>query len=282
MTPVDFFIAGAGRLASAIDGPLGRRRRLTWAIAAGLITLSSVVVLVIGSSPRPTDLTFEDVRLDRIPAMTSWVRLEGELRAGNSGLFELHDTRDDSLYIIVHDAESLPLGHLIVTGRISPAATTGNIGTLVPDLPPVPKANEPFAVILLPVALGSFLVLGIRRGYPVVRRERRGRGPTGSLGPGESMPIRWSGRIVSDIVPRGDAHPGTIAVASAPDVSDLSIDEGGLPRRVRVRRPAPVRRVRTCRLGGCEPGLEVYAPAAELLLTFTDRASRDQFEATLR
>lgn len=215
MTPVDAFIAGAGRLAIAIAGSLGRRRRLTWAIAAGLITLSSVVVLFIGSSPRPTDLTFEDVRLDRIPAMTSWVRLEGELRASKNGLFELHDTRDDSLYIIVHDADRLPLGHLIVTGRISPAATTGNIGTLVPDLPPVPKANEPFAVILLPAALGSFLVLGIRPGYPVVRRERRGWRPTGCLRPGESMPIRWSGRIVSDIVPRADAQPSTISVASA-------------------------------------------------------------------
>ena len=61
----------------------------------------------------------------------------------------------------------------VMTGRISPRqATSGNIGTLVADIPAEPKRNEPFALILLPAALGGMIVAGRRIGYPVVRHER--------------------------------------------------------------------------------------------------------------
>ena len=116
------------------NGAVARARRLTWYVVTGLVLMSLIPVLIIGSSPRPTDLTFEDVRLERIPAMTSWVRLEGDLRVREGGigdLYELHDLKDDDLYVLIHNAASLPPGRQVVTGRISPrAAETGNIGTL--------------------------------------------------------------------------------------------------------------------------------------------------------
>ena len=150
------------------------------------------------------DLTFEDVRLERIPAMTSWVRLEGELRPPEGGvgeLYELHDLKDPSLYLILSNASSLTLGHQVVTGYISPrGAETGNVGTLITDIPAVPKANEPFAVILFPAALGAFVAMGINVGYPTRRHEASWKGAPRPIEPGASVSVRWSGRIGSETV----------------------------------------------------------------------------------
>jgi hypothetical protein len=105
VTPLDLGLAAAGRLAAAIDGPPGARRRLTWVVVTGLVLMSAIPTLVIGSSPRPTDLTFEDVRLERIPAMTTWVRLEGDLRVrlcridGSEPALEVHAPTADLLLV---------------------------------------------------------------------------------------------------------------------------------------------------------------------------------------
>ena len=96
MTPIDVGLAAAGWLAAAVERRTGSRRG-TAAVVLGLVLLSAVITYSIGSSRRPTDVSFEDVRRDRLPAMTSWVRLEGELRQlpGDSG-YELHDTANDA------------------------------------------------------------------------------------------------------------------------------------------------------------------------------------------
>ena len=247
--------------------------------------MSLIPVLFIGSSPRPTDLTFEDVRLERIPAMTSWVRLEGDLRVREGGigdLYELHDLKDDDLYVLLHNAASLPPGEQVVTGRISPRqATTGNIGTLVADVPAVPKANEPFAVILFPAAVGAFLVTGVNVGYPVRRREGWPRSAPRPLEPGAAVAVRWSGRIGSEIVSVDASIPALVSVEGEPDRFDVTIASDGATRVVRTRRPAPANRVRLCRIGGCQPGLEVHAPTADLLLIFDDHLVRDRLADTL-
>lgn len=284
MTPLDLGLAGAGRLAAAIDRRAGRRR--AWYIVAGLVTASAIPVLFIGSSPRPTDLTFEDVRLERIPAMTSWVRLEGDLRVREAGvgkLYELHDLKDDSLFLFLTNAESLAPGHEIVTGRISPrSATTGNIGTLIADVPAVPKANEPFAVILFPAAVGAFVAMGINVGYPVRRHEAPSRIAPRPLEPGASVAVRWSGRIRSETVSPDGSIPAQVTVVSEPDRFDVTMAMADVTQVVRTRRPAPATRVRLCRIGGCEPGLEIHAPTADLLLIFADGDVRDRLAATLR
>jgi len=51
MTPLDLGLAAAGRLAAAVDGPRGARRRLTWAVVTGLVLMSLIPILFIGSSP---------------------------------------------------------------------------------------------------------------------------------------------------------------------------------------------------------------------------------------
>ena len=248
--------------------------------------MSAIPVLFIGSSPRPTDLTFEDVRLERIPAMTTWVRLEGDLRPPDGGvgdLFKLYDLKDPSLYLYISNASSLPLGHEIVTGRISARrAETGNVGTLIADVPAIPKANEPFAVILFPAAVGAFIALGINVGYPIRRHEGWPKTAPRPFEPGATVPARWSGRIGSELAAPAASIPALVTVTGEPDRFDVTISGPGEPRVVRTRRPAPATRVRVCRTDGCEPGLEIHAPTADLLLIFDDRDVRDRLAATLR
>jgi hypothetical protein len=285
VTPLDLGVAAAGRLAVTIERGAGGRRR-AWYVVTGLVFASLIPVLIIGSSPRPTDLTFEDVSLERIPAMTSWVRLEGDLRVREAGigkLYELHDLKDDSLFLFLSSAESLALGHEIVTGRISPRrATTGNIGTLIADVPAVPKANEPFAVILFPAAVAAFVAMGINVGYPARRHEGRSKAAPRPLEPGASVAVRWSGRIGSELVSPEAAIPADVTVEGEPDRFDVTIAAPGVTHVVRTRRPAPATRIRLCRIRGCEPGLEIHAPTADLLLVFADREVRDGLAASLR
>ena len=285
MTPLDLGLASAGRFAATIQRRAGGRRH-TWYIVAGLVIASLIPVLIIGSSPRPTDLTFEDVSLERIPVMTSWVRLEGDLRVREAGvgkLYELHDLKNDSLFVFLSNAESLPPGREIVTGRISPRrATSGNIGTLIADVPAVPKANEPFAVILFPAALGAFVAMGLNVGYPVRRHEASWKAAPRPLEPGASVAARWSGRIGSETVSSEAPIAADVTVVGEPDRFDVTIAAAGSTHVVRARRPAPATRIRLCRIRGCEPGLEIHAPTADLLLVFPDRLARDRFVATLR
>jgi hypothetical protein len=288
MTPLDLAVASAGRVALAIDQAAGGRRRVARWVVTILVLMSAIPVLGIGSSPRPTDLTFEDVRLERIPAMTSWVRLEGDLRppAGGFGeLYELHDLKDPSLYVYLSNASSLPLGRQVVTGRISPrAATTGNVGTLIADVPAVPKANEPFAVILFPAALGAFIAIGINAGYPAKRHEAPPKAAPRPLAPGTSVSADWSGRIGSEIVGSRAPVPARVAIQAQPDFFDVTLETAGRvePHVVRTRRPAAGNRVRVCRIRGCQPALEIHAPTADLLLVFGDSQTRDRLAASLR
>ena len=285
MRPLDLVLAAAGRSAAAIDRLAGGRRRVTWYVVTILFLMSAIPVLFIGSSPRPTDLTFEDVRLERIPAMTTWVRLEGDLRVREAGigkLYELHDLKDDSLFVFLSNAESIPPGHEIVTGRISPRrATTGNIGTMIADVPAVPKANEPFAVILFPAAVAAFVAIGINVGYPIRRHDGSPKKAPRPLEPGAAVPARWSGRIGSELAAPDAPVSALVSVGGEPDRFDVTIAGPGEPRVIRTRRPAPAPRVRVCRTNGCEPGLEIHAPTADLLLIFEDREVRDRLAATL-
>jgi hypothetical protein len=295
MTPLDLGLAASGRLAAAVErraGPLGM-----WLIVLGLVAISAVWVYLIGSSQRPTDLSFDDIRFDRIPAMTSWVRVEGDLRPypNSDSLYQLHDLHDDALYLIVISDAPLALGPQVMTGQISAGeATTGNIGSLDPDIPPVPKQNEPFAIILLPAAIGGMIVLGRRIGYPIVRRERRGRHLHGApLAPGEAIPARRSGRIGSTVVPDAAAIDCTVGVRRGDEVHEIVLtdampDRAAAPDRatppehvIRVRRSVPVTRLRVCRTSGCIPGVRVHAQTADLMLLIPDRAQRDRLLTTL-
>jgi hypothetical protein len=290
MTPLDVGMAAAGRLATTLDRRVSRRG--TSLIVIGLVTFSGIWTYLIGSSPRPTDLTFEDVRTGSIPAMTSWVRIEGDLRPypNSDSLYELHDIAEPSLYLIVISDAPLLLGHQVMTGQISPTTgeTTGNIGSLDPDIPAVPKQNEPFAIIWLPAGVAAMILLGQRLGYPVVRRERPKLLHAPPLAPGERLRAQRSGRIESDEVSPADAVPCAVEVRRGDETHGLVLiddaEAGGdrpAEQVVRVRRSVPVVWLKVCRTNGCDRGVLVHAQAADLVLVFNERTERDRLVTSL-
>ena len=61
----------------------------------------------------------------------------------------------------------------MITGQVSPQrATTGDVGTIVADDPAVPPVDEPIWLYLTPAVLAMVIAVGLRLGYPVVRRDR--------------------------------------------------------------------------------------------------------------
>ena len=291
MTPLDVGLAAAGWLATSLDRRLTRRG--TWVLIIGLVVISSVWTYLIGSTPRPTDLSFGDVRTGSIPAMTSWVRLEGDLRAyqNSTSLYELHDIEDPSLYIVVISDTPLTLGRQVITGHISPSDNngTGNIGSLEPDIPPVPKQNEPFAIIWLPVAIAIAILVGRRLGYPIVRRERPKLLHAPPLAPGETLRANRSGRIGSDDIPAAAAVACDVEVRRGDDAHELVLTDeasaGATAERavnvIRVRRSVPIVRLKICRVTGCDRGILVHAQSADLVLVVGARAERDRLVTTL-
>lgn len=289
-TLIDRVLAGVGWFAATVRRFTGGSRRVTTMIALGLCVLTAIPILLVATSHRPTDLTFEDMRLDRIPANTSWGRLEGELHRTSSafgGLYELHDTRDPDLYVIVISNVSLPDGHATLTGQVSPRLTaTGNAGTIAADDVAVPRVDEPIWLYLTPAVIGILLLVGMRLGYPVVRGDRRSEFFRSQVADGEPLPVTWSGRVGGEVVENGHARPATVALAQAEDATDIdeltiTDDATDTTRTTRLRQHAAVREIRMCRVGRSDPGLEIHPAAADIVLTFVDRAARDRLVARL-
>ena len=287
---IDRGLAVAGRLAASVRRAAGGSPRAPTYVALALLLLTAIPIGLVATSKRPTDLSFDDMRLDRIPAMTSWGRLEGELRRTKSafgGLYELHDTARPDLYVIVISDADLPDGHAMVTGRVSPRfAATGNVGSIEADVPAVPRVDEPIWLYLTPAVIALIIAIGIRAGYPVVRGDRRSDFFVAQTADGEQVPVHWSGRIGTETVERDDARQATVSIAPAVEATgmdDLTIMDGGssTSRSTRLRHHAAVREVRLCRVTGAQPGLELHPAASDIVLVFSDRAERDRFVARL-
>lgn len=287
---VDRGLALAGWLTHSVRRAASGRPRAAGSVVVVLLVLTVVPIFLVASTPRPTDLSFEDMRLERIPAMTSWGRLEGELHRTKSafgGLYELHDTADPRLYVIVITDADLPDGHAMVTGRVSPRrALTGNVGSIEADVPAVPPVDEPIWLYLTPAVIAIVIAVGMRVGYPVVRGDRRSEFFVAQVADGEPMRVDWSGRIGREVVERADARPGTVTITAAADATqmdDLTIidDVASTARTTRLRHHAAVREVRLCRVTRTDPGLELHPAAADIVLTFPDRAERDRLVARL-
>ena len=287
MTPADPVLAAIGLIAHLAQRAVRGSRRGIWAVVAILFLMSLIPTLAIGTSQRPTDLTFEDVRLQRIPALTTWIRLDGVLDAvGNvtSPVYHLHAPDDPLHYLIVTADGPLEPGRQVMTGRLSLGVQgSGTIGFLDADIPAVPRRDEPFQLILLPAVLAIVIGVGMGLGYPVVRRERRDES-TG-VGPRtlrDVLPARWSGRIASVQVPHIAAVPCRVSLvpdAKLPDMFDLTIVDADATRVVRLRRAAPSHPVRLCRVTGTTPGLEFHAQNADCVLSFEDRETRSRLMA---
>lgn len=287
---VDRGLALTGWLTYSVRRVAGGRQRAAGSVALVLLLLSAVPIFLVASTPRPTDLSFEDMRLERIPAMTSWGRLEGELHRTSSafgGLYELHDTADPALYVIVITGADLPDGHAMVTGRVSPRrALSGNVGSIDADDPAVPRVDEPIWLYLTPALIALVIVVGMRVGYPVVRSDTRSPFFVAQVADGEPIRVEWSGRIGPEFVERADARPGTVAVVPAMDATQMDEmtlvdDVASTTRTTRLRQHAAIREVRLCRVTRTDPGLELHPAAADIVLAFADRAARDRLVARL-
>jgi hypothetical protein len=174
----------------------------------------------------------------------------------------------------------------MVTGRVSPRrAETGNVGSIDADIPAVPPVDEPIWLYLTPAVLAIVLAIGLRLGYPIVRRDPANGPPAAPLAPGASLPGDWSGRIGGVLVARDQPLACSIAVAPVadlPDLADITIAEPDGARTVRIRHAASLKRVRLSRIAGSRPGLDIHAATADVLLSFRDRTERERFLASLR
>src|SRR6476646_7891693 len=123
MTLFDRLLAAIAALGAAAKRLVGGSRMGVRLLIAVLLLASIVPSIVIGSSSRPTDLSFDDVRYQRLPAMTSWYRPEGDIRtAGNAAppfLCELIEPAASTAHIHVLALSAAALGPTTVTGSIS-------------------------------------------------------------------------------------------------------------------------------------------------------------------
>lgn len=278
-------LAAAGRLVAA----MGRRGRWAPAVAVvGLLFLSLLPVLIVGSTAQPADISFEDLKANRIPDKTTWLRLTGDLRPvpGQSLIYALHDLSNDALVVTIVADEPLATGRTQVTGDLSGVMpVAGSFVAIRADIPTEPARHDPWLLFSIPALLAIPLLVGMRTGYPVVRREpaarTRARANAGRLAAGESLPARWSGWIGNDVVPVGAMRPCSVAVDEDLDVCQVTITEAGATRRVSTRRASPKDRLRICRTSGSEPALTIHAPSADIVLAFDDARARDRLAASL-
>ncbi len=283
MTPLDLALAAAGWCHATISRH-GRARPLPWILGIGLLTASAIPAYLIGSTPTPAAISFADLEAQRLPAMTSWFRLEGDLRATDGeGRYTIQDPSSSDLFLTVVSAAPLEPGFSEVTGRISgERSVPGSFATLRADVPIEPARRDPWLLYALPALLVIPIVVGASVGYPVVRREGRPQGQPGEPLPADTaIPAHWAGLAGNDRVGLGDLRPCTVSIARDGDIRRLTISEGAMTRTILVRREAANPRIQLCRVGRCLPGLEVHGQAADVTVVIEERALRDRLAATL-
>ena len=260
---------------------------------AGLLAGTVIPVMIVFAFTRqPTEVTFADLKAGLLPPMTSWLRLEGELRpvpddvqpaSGDVAyVYTLSDPTNDRLAVSVELDAPLETGHTQVTGQVSGAGSVpGTVATITADVPTEPIRHDPWLLLALPAILAIPVVVGLRTGYPVVRGDPPAPYRAGPLRPDESLAARWSGRIGSELAPREAMRPCTITVTTDVDVCQVIVADAATTRTVATRRASPKRRLRVCWTDGCKPALEIHAPAADLLLTLDNVIDRERLAATL-
>ena len=74
-----------------------------------------------------------------------------------------------------------------------------------------------------------------------------------------------AGSAAQLVAPPAAARPCTLTVVREPAVLDPhAASTGPDEHTIRVRRAVPANRLRVCRLGGCQRGLEIHAQTADL------------------
>lgn len=281
MTPIDLGLAIAGRSYAVLH------RRWRWApvlVVAGLLVISIIPVLIVGSTKQPNPVSIQDFQNQNLPAGATWFRLEGDLREAPGAApytYTLHDLSDDSRAITVVATGPLQTGHVQITGRPDGPWLPGTFLSIQADIPTEPARHDPWILFAIPALLTIPILVGWIRGYPVRRREDPSSAAVDQLRSGERLAARWAGWIGNERHDFDAMSPCTLAVACDADVCQVTVADAHGEHTVTHQRASPNRRIRLCRTSGVEHALEVHAPAADLFLVFDDVKSRDRFARSI-
>ena len=281
MTPIDLGLAGAGRIYVAL------RRRARW-LPAVVITLLSLLslssVVIVASTKQPSEVTLKDLQTENVPAGTSWFRLDGDLREAPGAspfTYTLHDPGDDSRAVTVQADVPLPTGRTQVTGRQDGVSLLGTFLSIRADVPTEPVRHDPWPLFALPAVLAGVILVGRIRGYPIVRRDGGTTAVVDQLRPGERLSARWGGWIGSERHDLDAMSPCTLEVECDSFACTMTISDAAGVRAVPHRRASPKRRIRLCRTSGAQHGLDLHAPAGDLILAFDSVVDRDRFARSI-
>jgi hypothetical protein len=265
-----------------------RRGRSGW-IAGALLALAFaaivVPVVIVAVTPQPEEATFEQLQLNLV--MSSWVRVQGELRPAEPWpdgtlRYSMREPGNEALILTVVSPHPLATGPTEITGRISGGSPVErSFGVVLADERYEPPRNDPWVLLAIPAFLAVGLVVGGRAGYPVLRADRAAAAGARPLVEGQRVAASWSGRIGDLDVPFGRARPCRLSVVADPGVCEVTIADAQGTRTVNVFRAVQKQRLRVCSLRGSVPGIEAHGPALDLLFAFDDRATRDRFAAAL-
>ncbi|HEV8404234.1 MAG TPA: hypothetical protein VGQ31_14485 [Candidatus Limnocylindrales bacterium] len=281
MRPLDLALAGAGRSHAALH------RRARWLPAltvVALFLLSLLPVLIVGSTKQPNDVSLKDLQSENVPAGASWFRLRGDLRdvpAASPYTYTLHDLTDDSRAVTVVSDSPLPTGHIEITGRQDGPSQRGTFLSIQADVPTEPVRHDPWLLYAIPAVIAIVIVVGWLRGYPVKRRDGGTTAAVDQLHPGERLAATWGGWIASETHGLDAMSACQVEVACDPDVCTMTIADADGVRTVPHRRASPKRRIRLCWTSGVRHGLDLHAPAADLVLTFDSEIERDRFARSI-
>ncbi len=281
MTPIDFGLAVAGRSYAALH------RLARWApvvVVAGLLVVSIIPVLIVGSTKQPNPVSIEDFQNGNLPAGATWFRLEGDLREAPGAApytYTLHDLNDDSRALTIVATAPLQTGHVQITGRPDGPWLPGTFLSIQADVPTEPARHDPWILYAIPALLTIPILVGWIRGYPVRRREDPSTTAVDQLHPGERLAARWAGWIGNERHDFDAMSACTLALDCEPEVCKVTVVDAHGEHTVTHQRASPLRRIRLCRTAGVEHALELHAPAADLFLVFDDVKSRDRFARSI-
>ena len=291
-SPAGSATRSGGSPADRAGADAGRRRR-----AAGPDAPIPIVPRRV-TTPRPTDLSFEDMRLERIPATTSWGRLRGRaapdrrvafggrctscttragsgaVRRSSSPIAALpdrardgrpagsrRDRADDRQRRLDRGRRSRPCRRSTSRSGCTSRRRSSRSSS---------RVGHPASAIRSCAATGDRRVLSWRQARPTASRCRGRAGAAGS-GAGRSSigRDRRSPRPAARRTITVDARPGPARSRRTSRSPSRSDADGPASAGT-----AAVRDVRLCRVGGSRPGLELHAggrrPASS---SFDDRAA---------
>jgi hypothetical protein len=307
-------LALLGYLAARVDAltsPLLRALRLrisgVWLLVALLLVGAAVPSFMEAARRSPQGVTIDQITNRGLSALTSWVRLEGEVvtlrddRATSAGYAVTSVLIADGKAIALHSsapverrssitgqaANSPGIGQqireLAPPGLLDGIEVSPNGLVLVDDVPP-PESATPWWLVYLGLVVAAGLVVGRLVGYPVFGATSQR--PAGALRAGESVPVGVEGELRR--TGRASAVPFGAARVSAGD------QRGELRLQIAPTEHVPEHELRLRRdmwtsftpgrlytIGEAMPALRVRSFALHGTISFGSVSDRDRSAALL-